>query len=82
MKEQNTKLILTAKTFWNWIVKKTTSEIVNNQTKVLIRILFDLWIFNHFSLFEGEAEVAAVEAVVTAVEDSVATKEATEATAA
>ena len=35
-----------------------------------------------FFLFEGEAEVAAVEAVVAAVEDAVATKEATEATAA
>ena len=35
-----------------------------------------------FFLFEGEAEVAAVEAVVAAVEDAVATKEATEATEA
>ena len=66
----------------DWIVKKTTLEIVNNQTKILINILFNQWIFNHFSLFEGEAEVAAVEAVVTAVEDAVATKEATEATEA
>ena len=72
----NPKLILNAKKFWSWIVKETTLENYQQPNKNYNQN------FQPFSLFEGEAEVAAVEAVVAAVEDAVATKEATEATAA